>query len=117
MVKGLDLQQVRQALEYECEQLLHGQVSQDSFRQTLENHDENDLADLFEIQEIQTSLDELSKRKLERIVKALDRLKKGTYGICLGCKATIPADRLLALPCAEFCVICQKRLEGEGKGY
>jgi RNA polymerase-binding protein DksA len=112
MIHELDLQQVRQALEYERQQLFHSLMEQESFLPMLENPDESDLADLYESQELRSSLDELSLRKLDRVVYALERISDGTYGVCLKCKTAIPVERLLALPYAELCVACQAKLEG-----
>jgi RNA polymerase-binding transcription factor DksA len=43
--------------------------------------------------------------------EALERLKKGTYGICLDCGEPIDRARLNALPAAKRCLDCQRRLE------
>jgi RNA polymerase-binding transcription factor DksA len=38
--------------------------------------------------------------------QALERLDKGTYGICEGCATPIPSERLEAIPHARRCVSC-----------
>lgn len=43
---------------------------------------------------------------LGRIVAALQRLAKGTYGRCIECGAAIGASRLQVLPEAETCFEC-----------
>lgn len=48
---------------------------------------------------------------LGKIDRALERIEKGTYGICLRCKGPIPRERLKAIPEAELCVKCQKEEE------
>jgi RNA polymerase-binding protein DksA len=110
MIPELNLQQIRQALERDRQQLFHSLIDQDSLRIALENPDENDLADLYESLELRSSLDELSLRKLDRIVRALERINNGTYGVCLACKTGIPVERLMALPYAELCIACQARM-------
>jgi len=115
MVPKLDLHKIRQALNWERDQLLHRPTDTESPSHGIENLDENDLADLYESREIQSSLDAFSVRKLDRILRAIDRLNKGTYGVCPVCKEVIPAERLMALPYAELCVACQKMLEGKEK--
>lgn len=57
------------------------------------------------------SLGEANQRRLTAIDNALDRIRQGTYGICLMCKRPIPAARLEALPSATLCVSCQAKLE------
>ena len=42
--------------------------------------------------------------ELEDVEKALERLDKGTYGRCIVCGETIPAERLEILPQTAFCV-------------
>jgi len=43
----------------------------------------------------------------------LERLQKGTYGICESCGSPIPLERLRALPHATLCVPCKRREESE----
>lgn len=54
-------------------------------------------------------LDALTHDMRERIVDidaALDRLARGTYGVCERCRAPIAPARLEALPTARTCVTC-----------
>jgi len=46
-----------------------------------------------------------------RLRSALERIQKGTYGICLECDEQIPAKRLRAIPWAELCIACQERAD------
>jgi len=43
---------------------------------------------------------------LERVTRALAKLDEGTYGMCDGCGADIPRERLAAMPESVFCVAC-----------
>lgn len=47
----------------------------------------------------------------EEIEKALDRIKKGTYGKCMSCRMLIDTDRLAIRPTALYCVECEKKRE------
>lgn len=49
--------------------------------------------------------------RLEQINNALERIRKGTYGICLVCKKEIPRERLEAIPYAFMCISCKSRDE------
>lgn len=40
---------------------------------------------------------------------ALERLDRGTYGVCVSCGTEIPAGRIEARPFAEHCVPCAER--------
>lgn len=50
------------------------------------------------------------KRHIEDMLKkinySLERVKKGTYGICDNCGKNINMERLLALPVTIFCISC-----------
>ncbi|MCB0866332.1 MAG: TraR/DksA C4-type zinc finger protein [Solirubrobacterales bacterium] len=41
-----------------------------------------------------------------RIIRALEKLDEGTYGVCDGCGERIPAGRLHAAPESALCVNC-----------
>ena len=42
---------------------------------------------------------------------AIDRIKDGSYGICLQCEEEIAPRRLKAIPWAELCIRCQEQAE------
>ena len=51
----------------------------------------------------------LQQRALARraeVLEALERLEKGRYGVCAGCRSPIPYGRLLVMPEAAYCVSC-----------
>lgn len=48
---------------------------------------------------------------VEDIDAALDRIKKGTYGICERCGNKIPVARLEAVPEAALCIECKAQQE------
>ena len=45
--------------------------------------------------------------RVQAINEALERIKKGEYGICAKCGSPIPEKRLEAYPEAKFCLKCQ----------
>jgi DnaK suppressor protein len=54
-----------------------------------------------------------------RLRAAIDRVKDGSYGICLQCEEEIAPKRMKAIPWAELCIDCQERtdkLAGLSKG-
>ncbi len=59
------------------------------------------------------SLEHQSELELRDIGKALDNIKKETYGICKYCHKPIDAKRLLARPTSSSCASCKRRLKGE----
>lgn len=46
-----------------------------------------------------------------RIKKALERLRRGSYGECIDCGTKIPQERLTLIPEAERCISCQNIFE------
>lgn len=46
----------------------------------------------------------------KKITNSLLKIKVGTYGNCESCGKAIEADRLAAVPTANLCVICSKKL-------
>jgi RNA polymerase-binding protein DksA len=56
-------------------------------------------------------LKERSRREIEEIDAALERISDGTYGICNGCARPIPWRRLRALPGTRYCVKCARERE------
>lgn len=51
------------------------------------------------------------EKSLADIESALDRIKKGTYGICKYCGNPIAEKRLLARPTANSCINCKMELQ------
>jgi RNA polymerase-binding transcription factor DksA len=57
---------------------------------------------------------ERDARQLGAVLDALQRLKDGTWGICLcGCDEPISKKRLAAIPWAPYRIECQRRIEAE----
>jgi DnaK suppressor protein len=61
---------------------------------------------------------ELAIRNLDRdsnlqrqITRALARIEKGSYGVCLYCEEDIPVRRMKAVPWAAFCISCQEQID------
>jgi len=54
---------------------------------------------------------EAAKRQRGHVIEALDRLAKGTYGVCTDCGREVPEGRLEARPEAARCVACQAKAD------
>lgn len=46
---------------------------------------------------------------LQKVEHALNRVERGTYGVCESCGDAIPVARLEVLPYATFCVSCAQK--------
>jgi DnaK suppressor protein len=51
---------------------------------------------------------------LKDIDNSLDKLNKGTYGICEECEEKISEKRLEANPVARYCITCKRQMEEKG---
>lgn len=75
-----------------------------------------DSADWCVVNMSKESLFEQSSQKrttLRLIEAALDRITRGTFGICVACGDEIQTRRLRAVPWTQFCLSCQEELEEE----
>lgn len=54
---------------------------------------------------------EADREKIEEIEDALQRMAKGTYGLCLEEGEPIPLERLREIPWARYCAEHQQQLE------
>ncbi|MCW2497628.1 TraR/DksA C4-type zinc finger protein [Jatrophihabitans sp.] len=70
-----------------------------------DEHDPEGSTIAFEAAQLET-LRERAGEHLDEIDLAIERLDKGTYGICERCEQPIGAARLAALPAARLCVRC-----------
>ena len=46
---------------------------------------------------------------LEDVERAIDKIDKGTYGLCESCGCQIDPVRLEAMPAARYCIDCASR--------
>jgi RNA polymerase-binding transcription factor DksA len=62
--------------------------------------------------ELDLALLQIKATTCRNISDALDRVARGTFGLCAACGERIPTARLRALPFALRCRGCQEREEG-----
>lgn len=58
--------------------------------------------------EVLARLDDRARAELAEVEAALDRLRRGRYGICEDCGRPLPVDRLQSMPAARRCAECQR---------
>jgi RNA polymerase-binding transcription factor len=46
---------------------------------------------------------------LQLVDEALDRVREGTYGVCVACGEDVQVKRLEAVPWARHCIECQEK--------
>ena len=70
---------------------------------TVDNHPADLATELYE-REKDLSLKVHHEDELAKVNAALEKIEKGTYGVCEVCKEPIPYDRLVAIPYTSFCI-------------
>src|ERR1700740_1998459 len=58
---------------------------------------------------IALKLKQTDAKILQAIEEALQRIEKGTYGICRDCGEPIAEDRLQAIPWTRVCITCKAK--------
>ena len=58
---------------------------------------------------IQLKLRQTDAKILQAIEEALERIDKGTYGVCRDCGEPIAAPRLNAIPWTRVCIRCKEK--------
>ncbi len=86
----------------------------DDFKKLVATVESGDVVDIASDAVDRTLLDSLNvqdSERLQMINNALDRIRRGTYGLCVLCHKEIPQARLRALPSACLCIECQNKEE------
>jgi DnaK suppressor protein len=58
---------------------------------------------------------ERASGRLREVQGALGRISAGTFGICASCEEIISLKRLVAVPWASLCIVCQEGADREQK--
>lgn len=113
---AIDLDKVRVRLESERQRLLN---ELDGLQANVEPAEvrregspfgkrEEEATESFELEK-RLALEKQTRANLAEVEHALDKFKKGTYGLCDICGQPIPADRLEAMPQANLCLTCKAK--------
>ena len=74
-------------------------------------HSEESPAQVNTERDLAFAIDEHELEELAAIDSALNRMKEGTYGLCVDCDVPIAPARLQASPEAARCIDCQEKTE------
>ena len=105
----------RERLEAELQEIGHRTARMDESERAselsaYEDHPADLASETFE-REKDLAIGESVQILLHKVISALEKIERGTYGICDACERPIKKARLTALPFATLCVNCQDRLE------
>lgn len=96
----------KQQLEEAMALLYKEKVSDDQVQDT------GDQALTSSLEEIKISLHNNELDEYQMVMKALDMIDQGTYGVCIDCGNAISERRLALFPNATRCLACQEAMEG-----
>lgn len=77
--------------------------------QPVSQGDDGDYANKTVGQSKRMAMQRLWENMLGEVQRAITRVEQGTYGWCEGCGASIPEERLIAVPAAALCIGCARR--------
>jgi RNA polymerase-binding transcription factor DksA len=100
-----ELRQTRSRLRRESEGMVDGELAH------IDNHPADEGTETYE-RELDATTEIFFDEGERRINEARRALAEERYGTCVDCGATIPPDRLAAVPEAVRCLECQRRFEG-----
>jgi len=106
-----DLIKEKEKIEAELSYITNEKNNKTKFPEYGEKSDENAK----EMDEYTTNLatEKVLEDSLRDINASLDRIEKGTYGICKYCGKEIGEKRMLARPVASTCVECKTKLQNQ----
>ena len=113
---AIELRKIRAGLEGERQRL---QTEIEDLQTKVESADvrregspfgkrEEEATESFELEK-RLALEKQVRANLADVEHALDKLSKGTYGLCDICGQPIPAERLEAMPHANLCMSCKAK--------
>jgi len=116
MLTKEEMKMFEQELLARKEQILNNLNDSSKKLEMMRNQEPKDEGD-FAILSLQTDIDsrilESQREELKEIEVALDKIKKGTYGICEMCEEPIGIERLKVKNFARFCIACREINEKE----
>jgi DnaK suppressor protein len=95
----------KRELEADMNRLSREKVTDDQVQ------DPGDQAMSATLEELNISLANNERNEYDMLLKALDMLERGNYGICTDCGVSIAEKRLQLYPNATRCLPCQEALE------
>jgi DnaK suppressor protein len=106
---GKTIQQIRESLLSRWKKLGtgHGRETDFSLEMYGQQAEIIDIAQTLEQIGRDTSLQEVERRELIAIERALAKMATGSFGVCEDCGEEIPSKRLMVLPEARLCANCQ----------
>ena len=108
----MNTQTYKNELMAKAQELGRGSVSKEEI--AIERQPEM-LDEIQRTTEREIALDSLNRNweTATQVSAALERIRQGSYGICLECEEEISERRLNAIPWAKLCIRCQEKADRE----
>lgn len=116
--KKRDLEKVKEELlvrKKNLEEELSNLYTEKNDDEQIRDSADQALSAIFET--LKNSLQNSEFEEYKMIVKALEMIDKGEYGICSDCEQPISEKRLQSYPNAARCLSCQEKLEESKRKY
>ncbi|MEK6561006.1 MAG: TraR/DksA C4-type zinc finger protein [Nitrospirota bacterium] len=107
----IDLEKQRAALLSEAGVLIGSGLNPDK----INFPDVTDQASAEEEKNFSIRLRERERKLLKKIDEAIERIAKGTFGVCDGCGEDVGYNRLQARPVTTYCIECKTQQEEDEK--
>ncbi len=117
-IKGIDLEKQKKRLLDMRNEILSDVHNNSNFSNEMGRDGVQDIGDESANtyhRQILLSLNDSQRAILMDIDDALDRIKDGTYGICIECGEEISPKRLEVRPQAKYCIDCKTDIEKGGR--
>jgi DnaK suppressor protein len=94
---------------------LEAEAFSDETQHVSSNHLADSSFEQYE-QEFNLSMIENETEELKEIGRALEKIDRGTFGVCEACGIDISIERLRVMPYTRICIHCRNKFEEEGGG-
>lgn len=110
-----DLEKIKQDLVERKRELQEELVRlyKEKFSDEVQDQGDQALSSTMEL--LSSSLQDSRVEEYNRIIRALDMIENGSYGICVDCHEPISEKRLKSYPDASRCILCQELFEERGR--
>ena len=75
--------------------------------------DPGDQALTSTMENLRSSLQDSELKEFKRIVRAIEKIEDGSYGVCIDCGGEVSQKRLDSYPNAARCLVCQEAFEDQ----
>lgn len=113
MRDDIDLDYFTKRLEPRLKALTEGQTSVRPLELDPSRIGRLSRMDAMQQREMAQAAAHLAKQEIQRIRKAIDRMKSGDYGYCIRCEEEIAEGRLKVDPSALTCIACARAAEAQ----